>query len=142
MDGAGTSGTSVPGNQGSQAGVPADTENAGSAPAGDGSSTPGSGVNGTGPTAPAGDSEPTGSAGPGGRAGSGHHGAGHHHAAVGASRRHGDGGTPAPGRDHGREPNPESSPGGPLFTTDDVINFHFMLEDDEALAAFLSSGTV
>jgi hypothetical protein len=40
------------------------------------------------------------------------------------------------------EPHPESPPGGPLFTTDDVINFHFMLEDDEALAAFLSSGTV
>ena len=40
------------------------------------------------------------------------------------------------------EPHPESPPGGPLFTTDDVINFHFMLEDDEALAAFLSSGSV
>ena len=39
-------------------------------------------------------------------------------------------------------PHPESPPDGPQFTTDDVINFHFMLEDDEALASFLSSGSV
>ena len=39
-------------------------------------------------------------------------------------------------------PHPESPPEGPAFTADDVINFHFMLEDEEALQAFLSSGTV
>jgi hypothetical protein len=39
-------------------------------------------------------------------------------------------------------PHPESPPEGPLFTTDDVINFHFMLEDDDALAQFVSSGSV
>jgi len=39
-------------------------------------------------------------------------------------------------------PHPESPPEGPAFTADDIINFHFMLEDEEALQAFLSSGTV
>src|SRR5439155_25911332 len=36
-------------------------------------------------------------------------------------------------------PHPESRPDGEPFTADDVINFHFLLEDDEQLNAFLSS---
>ncbi|HEY1330808.1 MAG TPA: hypothetical protein VGH10_04970 [Actinomycetota bacterium] len=36
-------------------------------------------------------------------------------------------------------PHPESLPGGDPFTADDLINFHFMLEDDEQLAQFLTS---
>lgn len=37
------------------------------------------------------------------------------------------------------EPHPEQPPGGRPFTTDDVIAFHFLLQDDEALASLLAS---
>ena len=36
-------------------------------------------------------------------------------------------------------PPPESRPDGDPLTADDLINFHFMLEDDEQMAAFLAS---
>lgn len=37
------------------------------------------------------------------------------------------------------EPHPERRPGGRAFTIDDVISFHFLLEDDERLAGALEA---
>lgn len=34
---------------------------------------------------------------------------------------------------------PESRPGGPPFTVDDLIDFHFLLRDDRAIQAFLAT---
>jgi predicted RNA-binding Zn-ribbon protein involved in translation (DUF1610 family) len=35
----------------------------------------------------------------------------------------------------------EARPGGPPFTVDDVIAFHFLLEDDRAIRAFLADSS-